>query len=546
MKPSISEYFRHNVHHTPLPALIDELAHLHRDHPMISLPRDNHDVAAGYRDISYGDFSRAVNRAASWIVDTLGSCSTNFEVLHYVAPQDLSYMIIMLAAVKTGYQTLTCHPAAEVDTHLSLIEKTNCRILLHPSPGHPKANAIQLRQPDLMLITTPSLDSWLSESYSPMRVYPYEKPLADALSDPFAIIHTSASTGAAKPIYMTHATMTQQSLAFARCQSLATINFTHWQDRRVALLTPLSIAAGLYNVLGINIFFNLTIVLPIPGVRMSAAILDDVLQHGRVTACILSPKFLRDTCANPTYLHRLRCLQHLAVVGAPFPTDLGPIMRAHTRLAHIYGSSEANIFPVHTTDDPEDWAYMKLDPVLSHEFRPVVKGYHELVLLRNDEGRCQSAFYMFPHMQDYPMKDLFVQHPRKKDLWRYCGRIDDLTNSETEGRFLPREMEMALEAHPGITAAVLCDEKGGDIPVLLEVDPALVGGGRREDWIDSIWSAVEIANEKCPIDNASIKKHGVIFVHPDRPLPIGVKGFPQRAASKTLYAAEIMASYRRI
>jgi hypothetical protein len=104
MSPSVSDHLRRSCDKTPLPALIDELAELHPDHPMVSLPRDNHNVAAGYRDITYREFARAVDRAAWWIVRTLGRVSTTFETLHYVAPQDLSNMIIMMAAVKTGYK----------------------------------------------------------------------------------------------------------------------------------------------------------------------------------------------------------------------------------------------------------------------------------------------------------------------------------------------------------------------------------------------------------------------------------------------------------
>lgn len=108
MKPSVSEHFRHSCHTTPIPALIDELADLHPDQPMVSIPRENNDVSAGYRDVTYGEFARAVNRAAWWIVETLGSTSSSFEALHYVAPQDLSYMVFSVAAVKTGYIVCLC------------------------------------------------------------------------------------------------------------------------------------------------------------------------------------------------------------------------------------------------------------------------------------------------------------------------------------------------------------------------------------------------------------------------------------------------------
>lgn len=89
-----------------LPKLLDDVATRYPDRPFASLPRDNENIARGYRDFSYGDIARAINRAAWWIVRALGKCSAKggFETLHYVGPQDLRYVILMLAAVKTGYK----------------------------------------------------------------------------------------------------------------------------------------------------------------------------------------------------------------------------------------------------------------------------------------------------------------------------------------------------------------------------------------------------------------------------------------------------------
>ncbi|KAK1148116.1 putative NRPS-like protein biosynthetic cluster [Aspergillus melleus] len=384
MKPSVAEHFQHSCRTTPIPALLDELADLHPHQPMVSIPCDSHDASAGYRDVSYGEFARAVNRAAWWIVETLGSRSSSFEALHYVAPQDLSYMVLAVAAVKTGYITLTCHPAAGLDTHVSLIEKTNCQYLLHPAPGFPKAKLILSNQPHLKAIMTPTLDFWLSDSDGPVRVYPYNKTLDEVLQVPFAAIHTSATTGSAKPIIMTHATMNQQALMYLCAEDPASVNFSHWRDQRVAYLAPMTIAAGFYTLLGINLVYNLTVVLPISSSAgpITADVLDGIVQHGDVRSVIVSPKNLRATCANPSYLNRLRDLSHLVVVGAPCPLDIGPVLRHYIPITYVYGSSEANVFPIHITQDPEDWAYLKFDAVVPYEFRPVGHDLHEL----SDEG----------------------------------------------------------------------------------------------------------------------------------------------------------------
>ena len=104
MSLPVSHYFLERWHTTPLPRLIDELAELCPNHPMVSLPRDNGRPELAFHDYSIKDFANAVNRAAWWIEEKLGRAQARGTTLHYVAPQDLSYFIITLAAVKTGYQ----------------------------------------------------------------------------------------------------------------------------------------------------------------------------------------------------------------------------------------------------------------------------------------------------------------------------------------------------------------------------------------------------------------------------------------------------------
>lgn len=404
-------------------------------------------------------------------------------------------------------------------------------------------------------ILTPTLDFWLSEPDTPVRVYSYTKTLAEVLTTPFAAIHTSATTGAAKPIIMSHATMNQQALMYLDAQDPDAVNFAHWRDQRVAFLAPMTIAAGFYTLLGINLVYNLTVVLPISGTGpVTAAVTDGIIQHGNVTSVIVSPKFLRDTCANQSYLNRLRTLSHLVVVGAPCPLDIGPILRRYVPITYVYGSSEANVFPIHATTDPGDWAYLKLDAVVPVEFRPVWREYHELVILRSESNRGQSAFYMFPDVRDYPMKDLFRRHPdpAKGDMWRYCGRVEDLTESESVGRFLPRDMEVVIESCVGVKGAVVCEERGGVVPVLVEVNEEVLGTGegvdeaeRGEAWLNRIWGWIEQANNISPV-KGYIWRRGVVFVDRERPLPRGVKGYPQRAASKSMYRKEIEEAYRKV
>ncbi|KAJ5904188.1 hypothetical protein N7504_006571 [Penicillium tannophilum] len=545
MSLPVSHYFLQRWGTTPLPRLIDELAELCPNQPMVSLPHDNGRPAEGYRDYSINDFARAVNRAAWWIEQQLGRAPTRWATLHYVAPQDLSYFIITLAAVKTGYKTLTCHPSADVDTHLSLMEHTDCHLLLYP-PGSStsamqKVNAIRSFKDGLTTLATPTLADWLDPEGPPTPIYAFTPALADVLHDPFTVVHSSASTGPAKPIVFTHSTIYLQPLGFQKLRDPSPVNYEQWRGQRVGVLTPLSIAAGLFPFLGMSFCFDLTLVLPaVTGGPMSATLMDQLLQHGDVFACILGPKTLPETCANPAYTANLRRVRHLAIVGAPCQPYLASQITRYTQITHIYGSSESGTLPAEVLPDPADWAYLKLSPDVPHEFRPVCEPYHELVLLRRPHAPAQPVFAMFRTCDEYPMGDLFAPHPSKPNCWRYCGRRADLIGAPPR-HFLPRDMEWVLEAHPAIRWALVAEERHGGLALLLDLHPDVSIHSATPIW-DTLLPLLDQANAICPIP-ATLHRDLVVFTDPSRPLPLSVKGNPQRARSIELYRADIEAAF---
>ena len=85
-----------------LPQVVDELACSDPERIYASVPRSS-DLSDGFRDVSMLEMSRAVNRIAHWLEKIVGR-STSFETLSYMGPPDLRYVIIFLAAVKTGFK----------------------------------------------------------------------------------------------------------------------------------------------------------------------------------------------------------------------------------------------------------------------------------------------------------------------------------------------------------------------------------------------------------------------------------------------------------
>ena len=82
--------------------LIDERGLSSPGDTFVSIPKSA-DLKDGYRDISYGIFSAAVNQCSWWLEQSFGK-GRGQETIGYIGPSDLLYPIIAFAAVKTGYK----------------------------------------------------------------------------------------------------------------------------------------------------------------------------------------------------------------------------------------------------------------------------------------------------------------------------------------------------------------------------------------------------------------------------------------------------------
>ena len=86
-----------------IPTLVDEIARNDPNRPFLSVPLDP-TLGDGYEDVCYGSFAKAVNKCAWWLESKLGKSST-FETITYIShARDMTYLILILAAVKTGYK----------------------------------------------------------------------------------------------------------------------------------------------------------------------------------------------------------------------------------------------------------------------------------------------------------------------------------------------------------------------------------------------------------------------------------------------------------
>lgn len=68
--------------------------------PWVSLPINDLDLSAGYRDITFQQLNNASNHAAKWLSQALQATSEPFQSFAYAGPKDLRYSFLAIAAAK--------------------------------------------------------------------------------------------------------------------------------------------------------------------------------------------------------------------------------------------------------------------------------------------------------------------------------------------------------------------------------------------------------------------------------------------------------------
>lgn len=83
-----------------LASVIEKRAEDGSNSPWISVPIDEQNLSAGYRDISFRQLNNAANSAAHWLSRNLPKTSEPFQCFAYAGPKDLRYQILAVAAAK--------------------------------------------------------------------------------------------------------------------------------------------------------------------------------------------------------------------------------------------------------------------------------------------------------------------------------------------------------------------------------------------------------------------------------------------------------------
>ncbi|KAI0401682.1 acetyl-CoA synthetase-like protein [Xylaria palmicola] len=535
----------------------DELAEAVPEHPLFSFsktenPRD------GFRDVSARCFANAINRTAWWLEENLGRPS-DFETVAYIGSNDIRYLLFLFAAIKVGYKMLFTSPRNNLDAHLNVLEKTDCRIFLSASDAHTDVQPILDRRPMLRTLTVPTLDALLAPPQ--VTLYPYTKGFGEARRDPCLVLHTTGSTGLPKPVVWRNAMLTTYEAwrLVPRVGDYVPTTEVYQRATRAYTSMPLFHTSGINAAITWALCLGVTLVYGDPHVPPNPAYVAEMHRFAGVDATMGAPSIYEELSSREEWLEGLKNMCYVVASGAPLSHKAGSIISKYSRVIGNLGATETANLP-RLAPAPEDWEYFYWHPTHSGiELRPdddagSGSGLHELFIVRAGDAALapfQGVFHAFPQLEEWSMNDLYDRHPdpARPFLWRYRGRRDDVVVLSNGEKIMPALMEAAVAACPRVRGAMVVGHGRFHPVVLVELAEGVTHPGdaaaAREEILRELAPFIEDANKLAPA-HARLDPRHVVFADPGRLIHYLGQGKIQRRRTYQEYEEAIAAAYRDI
>ncbi|KAL8953360.1 MAG: hypothetical protein Q9222_000787 [Ikaeria aurantiellina] len=517
--------------HELLPHIIDQRAVDEPASSVAAVPTTSHDHSYLWTNVNYQQFANAINGAAWWIHKTIHS-SSSFETLAYIGPNDLRYPILILGAVKAGFQLLLISPRNSIAGNLHLFETTSTTALLTTEPSLPPVAPL-LKSTSIKTHAVPGLDHLLHRRHAP---FIYKATFPNNLQDPLVVLHTSGTTGLPKPVTWTHGFVD----AF---QAAVTIQTDEGAEALVKQDFANKRGAGLGVMLFDAIFLRCVSILA-PPIPPTAEGTMTAISQSKAKSAFLASFILEEISKQDNFLDMVEKLDYVVYGGAPLSRPAGELLNARTRLGTAIGATEFLVLQgLPVTKD--DWMYIRPHSSMGLEFRHYTDDMYEAVIVRSPLNEpYQSIWHVFPDLQEYHTNDLYTRHPLKDELWTYTGRADDLIVFATGEKINPTHFESVIASHPEVRAALVTGSNRFQAALLIErVNNSPISAVERAKCIERIWPTIEKANRDLP-GYAKILQSHVLLIDPEKLMQRSGKGSVQRQLTAQSYQPEIDALYR--
>lgn len=441
----------------------------------------------------------------------------------------------MLALSRLGYAALTISLRLPVESVEQITRSADSVFLLHGTPPSIASTAKQvaaaLGLPAHPLPTRAQYDHPDSptQTFTPQ----YDREVHNGVTA--VILHSSGSTGAPKPLPLSHRALLANASLTMRLHNLVTL--------------------PLYHMHGICSFYQALLVRKmcrlLPASRpVTPDLLVQSLEATRPEVVHSVPYIVELVAENEAGVQALERCKVVTTAGARMPDHLGNMLVAKgVNISVFFGSTEGGSLGHSAFRPPGDnaWDYIRIFEAV----RPYVvmdpiedtDGLYELTYLPTFPALASSKRSNTPVPGSWRSGDLFQPHPTIPDAWKPISRLDDRLTLVNGEKITPLASEALVRGHPFVREAIMAGT-GRAIPSLLVFRAPEADHLREADYLDAIWPSIQEANSRAEAyaqiarDMVAIIRSGVKYPQTDKGNAIRTKIYNQFAREiDALYAA---------
>ncbi|KAM5341912.1 hypothetical protein ACJ41O_014943 [Fusarium nematophilum] len=524
-----------------IPQIMDSLAAAEPSRTVFSLAALN-GKSLEFRHISASVFTKAVDKTAWWLHSQVGE-PDSVQPVGYIGPHDLRHVLLTYACVKAGYAALFLSPKNNTEGALAVLEATKCNVWVNAGDVSPVPLVEEvLQKRPMTVLQLPLLDELLDAAST--EAFPYTKTFEEAVNDPFCFLHTSGTTGVPKPIPWSNGLIGTMDAVRLLPPVEGDHDLLPWSSGwkagdKIYSSFPMSHGAGIIMDILMPALHNLHCVLGPASVLPNINLVESLAETAAVDIWSMVPSLVDEVGETPHVLAKLKRSKFICASGGPVsPASVDKVNKV-IRVLNLTGTTEG-LFIGNLVPARDDWHWFSFHPYSGFEFREIEPDTYEHWVHRNEHWALfQGIFHTFPEKQSINLKDLYVRHPTKPNLWAFKGRSDDLVVLSNGYKISPLETEAFVATHPAIQGCLIFGTGKPQAGLLIELkDPSR----KTDELLDSIWETVKKANSMSRHRNQLLRDF-VTFAQPDKPFFRTDKGTVKRAATLKLYADYIERFY---
>ncbi|KDQ50557.1 hypothetical protein JAAARDRAFT_141882 [Jaapia argillacea MUCL 33604] len=451
-------------------------------------------------------------------------------------------MITIYALHKCGVVPLLISTRNSRAAIVNLLKLTNAVAVLSDSYNKAEADASAVEAGGLPVFDLAPLPGTVE--VKDRKPFPFHLRWDDECDRTALILHTSGSTGLPKPVGW--------NTRFIWHQGYYPEKFVAKYNGSSVLATlPLFHGSGAALTRASLLWLGWKVVFPDSSKPVTASSIISICSAPTPSPDLVigAPSVIEEIPSLDGGLEVLKARKFWFFVGAPVPPHFGDyLVKEQIHFLSMLGATEVGQMNVLEPDgrQPHDWQYHEIRPDLDIILEPRGStpdgGPFELIILSKDGWKPGSINIKINDVEGYSTSDLYQKHATHPRLFKHCGRADDVIVLSNGEKTLSRAIEIPIDAHPRVSAAIVFGTGRTQNGVLVapapefEFDP--LDEEKLVEFRNAIYPAVEEANKNSP-QHSQIWKEMILVTSPDKPLPRTDKGSVKRKAAIEMYAVEI-------